>query len=388
MRRLRQSQDHLGLRLFLLVFGLPMLSFELRRSVLNSFGYPVVSPDFFLYLKFCVVLFAIWTPLWLIIRRRNHTEAMKGAEVVSANWQLAAWVFVVLTLGSNLANVSYLSIFLPIDAAIAISLITGNYLLLVFLVMFSTMLGNKGALFFLLVFVFLRDSLTMRQVLGLIASMPILAALYLLGRVVTASIFLEGGFSFSAIASLYFQKASDPATIQFLMDSISKRLNQYDGVEFVIRTGVTIDQNVFDPMFLINRLIDSFTPGGASVKSFGVYIGELMNPAVSFKTGFAGALGMLGQLTHASVTDIAILLMLVTIMAYAGTALFSRLPGKRSYLLFVSMAFTPLIMSGNLDTVLVLFFRSAVGIIILMFIYQMIRVLKKVKIGDRYAQVL
>lgn len=387
MRQVSGNLRGLKLRLFLVVVLFPIVSYQMRYWVLSGQDIVLVEASFLLVVKFLFVLVAIFYILWRSVRRRE-VEARLVPEIDKATlgeWRIAALAFISISMAANILGFSYIEIFFSIDAAIAFSLVVGNLPLTALLVLFSTFLGSKGALFFLLIFVFLRRGVSSKQLLLFFCAVPILPTLYLLGRVVSASIYLEGAFSITAILILFFDKIGDPQTLVFLLDSVTKRLNQYDGVAFVLNYGAPIDISVFDPGYLVERIIDSFTPFGAAVQSYGIMIGALMNPNVEFKSGFAGALGILGQISLADVIDIFVLLLICSIMASIGTKLFAKLPDKRAYLLFVSLSFVPLLMSGNLDTVLVLFLRNIFGLFILLCIRSFIHGAAKLKRNGKIA---
>ncbi len=365
MKLVIKKGDGLQGRLFLFVVAFPLVSYAARVWALDFLDEYSIALPFVVLLKFIVVLLAMYAIIGWHVQKYERRDELYAQRVFDSAWKLAAYFFIVIAAASSAVGLFHVSNFFSPDVAIAIALLMGNVPLTVLLVVESTFLGNKGALFFLIIFLFLRDGISRRQMVFLISSLALLPFLYLLGRVASASVILEGQFDLSSIIELFRSLLSKSDTYLFLIDSMSKRLNQYDGVEFGLQYGQSLAYSALDPQFLLTRVVDSFTPFGSSVPSFGSYIGRQMLPEIDFARGYAGALGILGQIAVADLIDIIVLMMITFIMTYLGLRAFSRLPGRRVHLLFASLAFSPVLISGNMDSVVVLFLRLLFGIAVL-----------------------
>ena len=145
--------------------------------------------------------------------------------------------------------------------------------------------------------------------------------------------------------------------------SFANRLNQYDGVDFAMRAAEQIRVSVFDIGFLFNRLAASFIPGMRGEQSFGAYIGRLMNPEKNFEYGFAGAMGILGQFVIIDPFEIFVYVLYLVVTFGIGGLILTRYLGNQAILILLSLQLTQILMSGNLDGILVNLVRLTFAVV-------------------------
>lgn len=342
-------------RFFLLICVFPLLCYFARAVALwyLNQGFELAA---LLDLTKITVMLVI---TYLIVNKIAFSDlvAQKGVQPLidkkSKSIRMSILIFSAIAIFLTLFEVKLLGIFFPIQFAIAVSLLTSQLLIAVPLVGIATILGSKGALFFAIVYLWLANGAKLKYWKYYLLALPVLVFLFLFGRVATSVYVIHQSFDIREIIKLFIAVSSDNETFYFLINSITKRLNQYDGVHFILDYGTNGLNSVFDPVFLATRLFEALVPGFSGTQSFGAYIGRLMHPGIEFNLGFAGSLGLMGQLAYINVIEFGVFIGLTAFIMTTGSYVFRRVFGFSGILIFCSLVLVPVVMSGNMDTVLI-----------------------------------
>ena len=338
-------------RIFAFIVIFPIVSYLFKYLVLLYLGYTANLPKFDISIKLLALLFLTYCMVSFIVTRiLIQAHYHKG---VDKSFRIGFLFYAFLTLVANLVGNSYLQILFPLEFIIILSLAYKNLLMLLVSILIGTILGSKGMAIWALIYFYLAFGLSFKRGLMLACSFPIVVLLYISGRVARFSARTTNGFELNYFLSELKRDLFDKENYDEILISFANRLNQYDGVDFAMRAAEQIRVSVFDIGFLFNRLAASIIPGMRGEQSFGIYIGRLMNPEKNFEYGFAGAMGILGQFVIIDPFEIFVYILYLVVTFGIGGLILTRYLSNQAILILLSLQLTQILMSGNLDIILV-----------------------------------